>query len=54
MQTTYTVIEDEGTVEVCVNLTKSEEEAIGDGMVFVESTNFPSSIYIPANATLAS
>ena len=53
VQTAYTVFEDDGPVEVCVNLTKPEED-IDDEMVFVESFDFPSSIYIPANATLAS
>ena len=52
MQTIYTVIEDEGPVRVCVNLTKPKED-IGDEMVFVESLNFPSSVYIP-DTTLAS
>ena len=47
----YTVIEDEGPVRVCVNLTKPEGD-IGDEMVFVESLDFPSSVYIPVNATL--
>ena len=53
MQTIYTVIEDEGPVRVCVNLTKPELD-IEDEMVFVESLDFPSSVYIPVNATLAS
>ena len=53
MQTVYSVIEDEGPVRVCVNLTKPEAD-IGDEMVFVESLDFPSSVYIPAEATLAS
>ena len=53
MQTSYTVIEDEGPVRVCVNLTKPEGD-IGDKLIFVESLDFPSSVYIPADATLAS
>ena len=53
MQTTYAVIENVGSVEVCVNLTKPEEDILEE-MVFVESLDFPSSIYIPADATLAS
>ena len=53
MQTIYTVIEDEGPVRVCVNLTKPEED-IAEEMVFVESLDFPSSVYIPADAILAS
>ena len=52
MQTIYTVIEDEGPVRVCVNLTKPEG-GIRDKMVFVESLDFPSSVYIPDDATLA-
>ena len=53
VQTTYTVIEDEGPVRVCVNLTKPEEDILEE-MVFVESLDFPTSVYIPADATLAS
>ena len=53
MQTIYTVIEDEGPVRVCVNLTKPQID-IEEEMVFVESLDFPSSDYIPADATLAS
>ena len=53
MQTIYTVIEDEGPVKVCVNLTKPEVD-IGDEMVFVRSYDNDSSIYIPADSTLAS
>ena len=39
-------------MEVCVNLTKPEGDTY-DKMVFVESLDFPSSVYIPADATLA-
>ena len=53
MQTIYTVIEDEGPVRVCVNLTKPEID-IEEEMVFVESIDFPTSVYIPPNCTLAS
>ena len=53
VKTIYTVIEDEGPVRVCVNLTKPEED-IEEEMVFVQSFDFPSSVYIPADATLAS
>ena len=53
MQTIYTVIEDEGPVRVCVNLTKPPTEDIGNEMVFVESFDFSSSVYTPAGATLA-
>ena len=53
MKTIYTVIEDEGPVRVCVNLTKPRVD-IEEEMVFVESLDFPTSVYIPDNATLAS
>ena len=53
VQTIYTVTEDEGPVRVCVNLTKPGVD-IEDEMAFVESLDFPSSVYIPADATLAS
>ena len=50
----YTVMEDEGPVRVCVNLTKPPEGDIEEEMVFVESLDFRSSVYIPDDATLAS
>ena len=53
MKTIYTVIEDEGPVKVCANLTKPDFD-IEEEMVFVDSLDFPSSVYIPAGATLAS
>ena len=53
MQTIYTVIEDEGPVSVCINLTRLEGD-IGDKLIFLESLDFPNSVYIPADATLAS
>ena len=53
MKTTYTVPEDVGTVEVCVNLTKPQIN-IFDEFVVVEVTDFPSSVYIPADVTQAS
>ena len=49
----YTVTEDEIPVRVCVNLTKPEVD-IDTEMVYVESLDFPSSVYIPDDATLAS
>ena len=49
MKTIYTVIEDQGPVEVCVNLTKPQIDT-EDEMVFVESLDFPSSVHIPAGA----
>ena len=53
MKTTYTVPEDVGTVEVCVNLTKPQMDIL-DEFVVVEVSDFPSSVYIPADVTLAS
>ena len=53
VETTYTVIESEGQVEVCVNLTHPEFDIL-DQTVRVESFNDESSIYIPADAVLAS
>ena len=53
VQTVYTVTEGVGSVRVCINLTKPEVD-IEEEMVFVESLDFPTSVYIPADATLAS
>ena len=53
METIYTVSEDVGTVEVCVNLTQPHYD-IFDEFVVVEVIDFPSSVYVPADATLAS
>ena len=41
----YTVIEDEGPVRVCVNLTKPEVDILEE-MVFVESVDFPHSVSV--------
>ena len=49
MQTTYTVSEGKGAVEVCVNLTKPEED-IGDEVVFVEVYDL---IYFPPDVAHA-
>lgn len=57
VQTIYTVYENESSVEVCVNLTKpvlGEFEDLGDEMVFMDTIDFPRSMYIPANSTPAS
>ena len=51
VQTTYTVTESEGQVEVCVNLTHSEIDLLGE-TVRVEVFN--DRTYIPPNAILAS
>ena len=52
VETTYTVSEDVGTVEVCVNLTKPFE--IFEEFVVVDVYDNSSSIYIPANSALES
>ena len=52
VQTTYTVNESEGAVEVCVNLTKSEED-IGGEFVRVSAYDFRHSMYIPPGVELA-
>ena len=55
VETQYTVMEGMGSVEVCVNLTKPGLDTdILDQFVVVEVSNFPSSVYIPADVTLAS
>ena len=53
METIYTVPEDVGTVEVCVNLTQPQIDILEE-FVVVEVFDFPSSVYVPANVTLAS
>ena len=53
METVYTVSEGVGSVEVCVNLTQPQVDIL-DEFVVVEVIDFPSSLYIPADATLAS
>ena len=50
METVYTVSESVHSVEVCVNLTRPQL----DEFVVVEVTDFPSSIYVPADVALAS
>ena len=52
MKTIYTVVEGEGSVEVCINLTRPKED-IGDEKVFVEAYDYRRSVYIPAGAVLA-
>ena len=49
----YTVTEGQSSVEVCVNLTRPNED-IGDEVVYVEVYDNSSSIHIPAGVTLAS
>ena len=53
VETVYTVSESVGSVEVCVNLTRPQFDIL-DEFVTVEVYDYPSSVYIPANATLAS
>ena len=53
MTTTYTVHESVGAVNVCVNLTRPEVDIL-DETVNVFVTDYPSSVYIPAGAQLAS
>ena len=52
METTYTVDESVGSVSVCVNLTR--EVDILDETVNVVVIDYPSSVYIPPDAPLAS
>ena len=53
METTYTVDESVGAVSVCVNLTRPESDIL-DEQVSVLVYDDPSSVYIPADAPLAS
>ena len=53
VETIYTVSEDVGSVEICVNFTQPQLDIL-DEFVVVEVIDFPSSFYVPANATLAS
>ena len=52
VETTYTVDESVGSVSVCVNLTRPLD--ILDETVNVFVIDYPSSVYIPPGATLAS
>ena len=53
METIYTVSEDVGSVEICVSLTQPQVDIL-DEFVVVEVIDFPSSVYVPTDATLAS
>ena len=53
MRRIYTVPENVGSVEVCVNLTRPPVNILNESIV-VEVYNFPPSIFIPADVTLAS
>ena len=52
VETMYTIIESEGQVEVCVNLTRPQD--ILDETVRVNVFNNESSVYIPNGAVIAS
>ena len=53
VQTTYTVLENAGSVEVCVQLTRPLTDIL-DETVRVSVVDYSSSVYIPAGAALAS
>ena len=53
METVYTVSEGVGSVEVCVNLTQPQVDILEEFAV-VDVFDFPSSVYISADAKLAS
>ena len=53
VETTYTVIESEEQVEVCVNLTRPPQDIL-DETVRVNVFNNESSVYIPESAEIAS
>ena len=53
MKTTHTVDESVGSVSVCVNLTRPEVDIL-DETVHVVVIDYPTSVYIPPGATLAS
>ena len=53
VETTYTVDESVGSVSVCVNLTRPQVDILDETLnVFV--IDYPSSVYIPPGAPLAS
>ena len=53
METIYTVAESVDTQEVCVELTQPSSDIFEESVV-VEVYDFPSSVVIPADVTLAS
>ena len=53
VETMYTVVESEGRVEVCVNLTRPEIDILNE-TVQVDVFHDDSSVYIPPNSVLAS
>ena len=56
MQTTYTINENEGPVEVCLfaNSKAPMDFNIDNTMILVEAFDFNNSMYIPSGAALAS
>ena len=53
MNKSYTVSENMGTVEVCVNLTEPQIDILNEE-VYVMVFNDPNSVYIPPGGILAS
>ena len=53
VEKSYTVFEDVGTVEVCVNLTEPQIDILNEE-VYVMVFNDETSVYIPADGVLAS
>lgn len=52
VNTAYTVLESEGEVEVCVNLTQPQKDIL-DETISLNVYDNPSSFYIPSTAILA-
>ena len=52
VQTSYTVVEGEGQVEVCVNLTQPQTDIL-DEEIYMDVYRDNSSLYIPSHAELA-
>ena len=53
VNTAYTVLENEGEVEVCVNLTQPQRDIL-DETITINVYDDPLSLYIPSTAILAS
>ena len=53
VETSYTVFENVGTVEVCVNLTEPQIDILNEE-IYVMVFNDPNSVYIPAGGIWAS
>ena len=52
MQTSYTVVEGEGQVEVCVNLTQPQTDIL-DEEIYIDVYRDDFSLHIPSHAALA-